>query len=237
MRKIGTRILEARQRRGLSQRALAEALGVTVQAVSQWENGKTDPRSRLGPLSAALVVDADWLAGDIDGPSEKTEDEVFDSGLNVPLVDFLDLPYFLRFISPDPIIMAETYLRSTVDPVGKLFALRIFHEDKYFKKGDILVFDNGIEPINGDFAAIIVFNKNFSQLSALKDANALTKVVTGSIARIATPADGEPSSTDFAAVSLDDGERPIDRAVVVVATLVEHRKFRSAPLNELSDNA
>ena len=210
---------------------------MTVQAVSQWENGKTDPKSRLGPLSEALVVDPSWLACEIDGPSDKSEDEVIESGINIPLIDFRDLAYFLHFINNDPVIVTENYLRSTVDPIGKLFAIRILHPNKFFCRGDILIFDNGIEPVKEDFAAILIFNDAFAQMSAIKNANALASVVTGSVARISAPASGEGSNPRLVALTLDEAGKPIERQVVVVATLVEHRKFRRDPLKPSSDDA
>ncbi|WP_164176800.1 helix-turn-helix domain-containing protein, partial [Streptococcus pneumoniae] len=39
----GARIRAARKQRGWTQSQLGEALGVSSQAVSQWEQGRTDP--------------------------------------------------------------------------------------------------------------------------------------------------------------------------------------------------
>ena len=41
--KIGKKIKEARLERNLTQMNLADAMGVSYQAVSNWENGKTEP--------------------------------------------------------------------------------------------------------------------------------------------------------------------------------------------------
>ena len=62
MQFIGARIREARIRRGLSQEALADRLGVSKAAVSGWETGKSRPfGSRLAQLAETLGVDAGWL--------------------------------------------------------------------------------------------------------------------------------------------------------------------------------
>ena len=56
-----------REQRGLTQRALADAVGVTDKAVSKWESGRGLPDiSLVEPLSAALGVSvAELLTGDV----------------------------------------------------------------------------------------------------------------------------------------------------------------------------
>lgn len=59
---IGNRIVRFRKARGLTQEALAEALGVTSQAVSKWENDLSCPDISLLPrLCRALGVTCDTL--------------------------------------------------------------------------------------------------------------------------------------------------------------------------------
>lgn len=67
--RVGDRIRQARfQRqaqlgRALTQTALAASIGVSPGAVSQWENGTTEPSlSVLPKLARALGVTAGWLA-------------------------------------------------------------------------------------------------------------------------------------------------------------------------------
>ncbi len=60
--KIGRFIAERRRARGMTQRALAEALGVSDRAVSKWECGGGLPElANLLPLCALLGVTADEL--------------------------------------------------------------------------------------------------------------------------------------------------------------------------------
>lgn len=61
---IGSRIKKARQAAGISQADLAEAMGITRSACSQWESGQgTGPRrERLEALAAELGVSYEWLA-------------------------------------------------------------------------------------------------------------------------------------------------------------------------------
>ena len=54
---VGSRLLEAREVRGLSQLALSEILGVSAQAVSQYEKGQTSPHPQvMEKLPAVLGV-------------------------------------------------------------------------------------------------------------------------------------------------------------------------------------
>ena len=61
---IGQRIQQAREKSGMSQTRLAELLGVTRSACSQWESGSgTSPRrERLEQLAQLLSVNYEWLA-------------------------------------------------------------------------------------------------------------------------------------------------------------------------------
>lgn len=61
---IGEKIREYRQKRGLTQDALAAELHVSAQAVSKWENGQTMPDiSLLMPISRALGIGVNELLG------------------------------------------------------------------------------------------------------------------------------------------------------------------------------
>ncbi len=65
---IGEKIQYMRKKAGLSQEELAEAVGVSRQAVSKWETGEATPEvAKLLLLSRAFGVTADWLISD-DGP-------------------------------------------------------------------------------------------------------------------------------------------------------------------------
>ena len=68
---LGVRIRSQRERLGLKQQDLANALQVSPQAVSKWERGENSPDvlTSLGPLARLLGVSTDWLLGAYgDGP-------------------------------------------------------------------------------------------------------------------------------------------------------------------------
>lgn len=64
MMKIGANIMRARKAKGMTQMQLANALGISFQAVSNWERGQSCPDiSKLGELSELLGVSIDEILG------------------------------------------------------------------------------------------------------------------------------------------------------------------------------
>jgi transcriptional regulator with XRE-family HTH domain len=67
-RELGQRMQKLRENAGLTQRKLAERLGVTVQTVSNWETGYREPRmnpSQTLKLCQSLNCSLAQLAGAI----------------------------------------------------------------------------------------------------------------------------------------------------------------------------
>ena len=54
--RIGTAIKRARERMRWTQRQLADAVGVNVKTVDNWEGGRTSPRNRRGALEEVLGI-------------------------------------------------------------------------------------------------------------------------------------------------------------------------------------
>lgn len=61
--RIGTKVRRARERMRWTQKQLADALGVSVRTVNDWENDRAYPRSSIGALEEVLGVG-------LDGPPE-----------------------------------------------------------------------------------------------------------------------------------------------------------------------
>src|SRR5262245_24767287 len=72
---FGERLRELREKAGLSQSGLAEAAGVPIDSVQNWEQGRIRPRiEALGKLARALGVTVDELlqeGGKTTGPADK----------------------------------------------------------------------------------------------------------------------------------------------------------------------
>ena len=69
------KLIRLRRREGLSQEALAEALGVSRQAVSRWEQGMALPDgAKLLPCARYFGVSVDWLLdGQQDWEAQRSE--------------------------------------------------------------------------------------------------------------------------------------------------------------------
>ena len=79
---LAKRIRGQREKRGLKQQDVANALNVSPQAVSKWERGENAPDvAVLTPLSRVLGVTVDWLLGACDEALDVFEASVFVSSV------------------------------------------------------------------------------------------------------------------------------------------------------------
>lgn len=92
--KVGNFIRENRIKNSLTQRQLAKKLGVTYQAVSKWETGKSIPDiAILKEISDLFNVDIDEI---IDG--EKKEKEIVTKKYNKLFILLISIPVILSII-------------------------------------------------------------------------------------------------------------------------------------------
>ena len=77
--KIGEKIKKLRKARQISQESLANALGVTFQAVSKWETGNTAPDLALiPPLASFFGVSIDELFDYCAWENERMAEEILE---------------------------------------------------------------------------------------------------------------------------------------------------------------
>jgi transcriptional regulator with XRE-family HTH domain len=157
---MGIRIRQAREEARLSQDDVAEALRITVGAVSQWENRRTLP-SRNSLLAFAQLTGADpaWLESGV---------KVIPSGGKSPSSIMTALQHSWRRV---PIITAARAIKTEKARLARLlpvrtkgwvtpyyscspqsFALEIFdrHNVPEFQIGEIVVIDTDEAPVAGD---------------------------------------------------------------------------------------
>ena len=64
MSNFGERLFDIRKEKGLSQHAVAKAIGVTQKAIDFWEKGINEPKaSYIAQLALFFGVSADYLLG------------------------------------------------------------------------------------------------------------------------------------------------------------------------------
>lgn len=162
MRGFGTRLLAAREKRGWTQQQLAEALGVSTQAVSQWETGKTFPRSptRIRTIASALNVRWTYLVGYAESPEDQNR---LDTSM-VPVLRISDA--YSALVSPThdvKFLVADTGLTlfPTYKPRDVSVALEIDDDSMapIFQPGDHAIFDYGVFPLPGDIAVVAIHEK------------------------------------------------------------------------------
>lgn len=111
---IGERISELRTTQKLSQGQLAEAMGVTRQAVSKWENDLSSPDTlKLIQLAEVLDTDVEYLATGrntvrrrppvvlkttevvekiVEKPVERVVEKVIEKTVEVPVIQYIEKP-------------------------------------------------------------------------------------------------------------------------------------------------
>jgi len=106
---ISKRIKELRNKKEISQRDLAEILGLSQQAIAKWEIGKSEPDiETLKKLSAIFEVDIKYLLGEIDIP-------VYYNTKNSPSDDIAErAKYFEKLLIDNGIIKAN-YTKENLD--------------------------------------------------------------------------------------------------------------------------
>lgn len=89
---LAQRIRSQREKRGLKQQDLANALHVSPQAVSKWERGENAPDiAALAPLAKLLGVTVDWLLAANDEKLDAFEATVFASSVSGAYEKSLDM--------------------------------------------------------------------------------------------------------------------------------------------------
>ena len=165
--KIGNKIKELRKKRGMTQEQLANAIGISFQAVSKWENNIALPDITLMPLLAnffGVSMDElfDFSLEEMKNEIKKIVDDAYEyresnpeksrSILEAGLKKYPENDILLNnllYVIPDPdetIEFATRLIEKTSDNEVKYDALR-FLAYAYKKKGDLKSAEAAIEQI------------------------------------------------------------------------------------------
>ncbi len=159
---LGSQIKEARKRAGLTQAAVAEKMGISVQAVSQWETDRTIPNYRnLNDLKNVIgltldkeITTADFIQG------IHTSWDTPEVAVRAPVVHWQNSAEwsFLEYgEGEDPFHwVADDFLEIRWKPVGDVFALKINNNllKPDFTQGDFIIIDTGRAPEKGDVVVV-----------------------------------------------------------------------------------
>lgn len=157
---LGAQIRAARKAAGKTQQEVADQLGVSVQAVSQWETDKTSPNSKnLIDLSrvVGLKIDHDSVPALADYSAFSSSYE--NPPVSAPLVSWdRDPEQWKNLPDPedwqnDPKYLPDQFIQITWKPVGDVFALpcKGGFMSPIFQKGDLVIIDTGRAPERGDY--------------------------------------------------------------------------------------
>ena len=252
---IAQRIATARKERGLTQRQVAEALSVSVQAVSLWETSKAFPPSeRLRRLATLLGVSSRWLAGDED---VLTPDRPTAPGATGHIIQLEELVHFLALRESERSRHYEEII-ATRPGSGTLFAVRVTTKVLFRHmlnlaphqvatdvstpegySGDILVFDTGAVPEAGDYAVVIETETEASDIEKVDQGlRELPIRMSIGIRQIReSPEGGTGSGEPDGLVAKLKAAGMLEGVVVgqptIVAVLVEERRLRGRAGREL----
>jgi transcriptional regulator with XRE-family HTH domain len=157
----GDRIRQAREERGLKQSDIADAIGVKMQAVSNWERGKGISRENATRLADYLGVAVDWLLkGKSIQPSNVQAQATLEPAMRVSTYTGLTQRHPMSdartpimgsvragaWLEMDSLVTSEPaeFLpipRDTAYPIGAYYALKVDGTsiDKVAANGDFLI--------------------------------------------------------------------------------------------------
>jgi len=157
MQTLGKQIKEARKALNMTQNDVADKIGVTVQAISQWENDKTVPTfGNLNDLQILLQFRwGDEISGrDLIVGMHQSFTDV--PAIRAPLVSWekpetwSTVEFSMEHTATLP---PDEFLEVRWKPIGDIYALKVrdgrMRED--FTSGDIIIIDSGRAAEKGDF--------------------------------------------------------------------------------------
>lgn len=222
---LSERINEAMAEAAVTPKELADACGIRVQSVYQWQSGVTKKLEgmNLHRASKRLGVNEEWLGTGV-GPKHPATQRM-DSIPNVepinppgvrriPVIGYVQAGLWTEATDPYPMGSGSETISTTEDLGTNAFALRIKGDSNYpdYKEGEIVIIDPSVTPIPGD----MVVAKNGDDEATFKKYR--------------------PRGTDdngkeiFELVPLNDDYPTLrsdrDGPMRIIGTMVEHRRFR-----------
>ncbi|AVH40636.1 XRE family transcriptional regulator [Agrobacterium tumefaciens] len=166
---LGKKLIAARHAKRMTQAQIAEKLGVTVQAVSQWEKDRTIPgTANMRKLMGLLDIDLDANMSSLD--------QGVNIGINVsaPLIKEFPTIFFAEgeqdvteddWLDWDEMPFGKPVERLTInwEPIGNIFAITVKDMSMApdFIEGDYLIIDSGMKVRPGALAFVQTRDPSF----------------------------------------------------------------------------
>ena len=215
---IGQRLTRARNHAHMKQKDVAEHFGISSQAISQWESGRTRPDSqRLASLARLFDVRLEWLldeSGPMVSEGSPPSAEVRHT-TRVPVIDRVQAGDWSEVEDPFASGSADELLQTDLEVSSSTFALVI--EDRSmepdFQPGDKVIIDPMVRPRPGDF---VIAKRDNDQEATFKKYRLRSQDEHGRDMIELTPL-----NSDWPTLMIDR-----DNAGHIVGTMVEHRRYR-----------
>ncbi|KKB86452.1 hypothetical protein VW29_02510 [Devosia limi DSM 17137] len=214
MSALGDRIRDSRKAAGMTQADLARALGISVQAISQWESGRTVPTAdRLIFIGDLLGLDlrTAYFGGELGPYRGDTREGRF----VVPMLSKVAAGNWSETVAQQHVADEMRAFEIHWKPSGPTFALEIDGESMMpeFKPGDVIIVDTGLEPIPGDYVVAALEGESEATFKKYRPRG--------------NDADGKPV-IELAPLNPDYPSLTISSKSPgrIVGTMKEHRSFR-----------
>jgi SOS-response transcriptional repressor LexA len=202
----------------MKQKDVAECFGISSQAVSQWEAGRTRPDSlKLAKLTRLFHVRLEWLLDEsgpmvLGGASPVTEVR---HTARVPVIDRVEAGDWTEVEDPFVVGSADEFLQTDLAVSSSTFALVIQGRsmEPEFLPGDKVIIDPTAPPRPGDF---VVAKRDNDQEATFKRYRLRSQDEQGR-----DVIELKPVNPDWPTLMIDQ-----DNPGRIVGTMVEHRRYR-----------
>lgn len=215
---LGQRLTHARRHARMKQRDVAKAFGISSQAVSQWEAGRTRPDSqRLTRLVRLFDVRLEWLL-DESGPMTlegRAPSADAPHTTDVPVIDRGQVGDWTEVENLLVLRSARTSLQTDLEVSSSAFALVIEGQSMKpeFQPGDKVIIDPMVRPRPGDF---VIAKRDNDQEATFKKYRLRNQDEYGR-----DVIELMPLNSDWPTLMIDR-----DNPGHIVGTMIEHRRYR-----------
>lgn len=216
MKGISERILEARTRADLTLEEVGARLGISAQAVNQWEKGGKPSLDKLVPLVDMLGVSLDHLLRGVALPAEGSA-VAYDRRRFAPVLNRVAAGKWNDVITPDSLPEGTLFLELSEKPIGDAIVLEIDGDSMLpeFRSGDHIIIDTGLLPVPGDFVVAVLTQEQSATFKKYRlrgyddDGEAIVDLI--------------PLDPDWPTLTIDR-----NRPGRILGTMIEHRRKRQA---------